>query len=111
MEADIIVDGFNCSVVMHGFFNKCICILGDGDRSVIRQLEKAKNYGPAFVIQKIECVNHTFMNHLRWLYDISSNAKMHLGFQWCLGKHCQTSYSIFIVPSLELSNTGKVKSE
>ncbi|KAJ8897466.1 hypothetical protein PR048_002812 [Dryococelus australis] len=58
MEADMIVEGSS-----------------DGDSSVMHQLEKAKPYGPAFVIQKIVCVNHILRNYLIWLQYISSRTK------------------------------------
>ncbi|KAJ8875510.1 hypothetical protein PR048_023405 [Dryococelus australis] len=52
---------------------------GDGYSSVMSQLEKAKLYGPTFVIQKIEGVNHILRYYLRWLQYICSKTKMRLG--------------------------------
>lgn len=74
MEADIIVEGFKCSVEMHGIkYNK---LIGDGDSSVHRKLVDALPYGPEALVKKIECRNHVLRNYGNRLRDLCTNRKV-----------------------------------
>ncbi|KAJ8894181.1 hypothetical protein PR048_006791 [Dryococelus australis] len=100
-----------CSVAMHGV--KYHQMIGDGDSSAMCQLEKVEPYGSAFVIKKIERINHLSRYYLRWLQDISSKTKIHLEdvplvLRKALSDRLQ---HLVFLSSLELSNTGKVKLE
>lgn len=67
MESDIIVEGFNRSIEMHGLkFHK---LIGDGDSSVHQKLLEARPYG-TLLIQKIECRNHMMRNFSKKIREI-----------------------------------------
>ncbi|CAH1109256.1 unnamed protein product [Psylliodes chrysocephalus] len=70
MESAIILDGFQCSVEMHGL--KYTTLVGDGDNSITKKLSSHKPYG-ATPIQKIECVNHLLRNFCNKLKDFSKS--------------------------------------
>ncbi|CAD6216493.1 GSCOCG00011338001-RA-CDS, partial [Cotesia congregata] len=61
MEASIIVEGFNCSVEMHGLIYACF--VGDGDSNVHKTIldnNPYKDYD--IMVSKKECKNHLFRN-------------------------------------------------
>lgn len=69
MEADIIVEGFQKSMEMHGL--KYTKLIADGDSSVFARIRERVDYGKD--VEKIECTNHAIKNYgksLRRLKDI-----------------------------------------
>ncbi|KAK5640569.1 hypothetical protein RI129_011380 [Pyrocoelia pectoralis] len=68
MESDIIVEGFQQSISMHGL--KYTQLVGDGDSSVLKKLCIAKPYGHKVSIKKIECVNHLLRNYCSKLREV-----------------------------------------
>jgi hypothetical protein len=74
MESQIILEGFNKSLEMHGVkFSK---IIGDGDSSVYKKIKENKPYGPSFFIEKIECRNHLLRNYCGKLHELSRRSKV-----------------------------------
>lgn len=78
MEADIIVEGFCQSVLVHNLiYDK---LIGDGDSSVMKKLTLAKPYANYDIyIKKIECMNHILRNYCNRIVDISSRRKSSSG--------------------------------
>lgn len=62
MESDIVLEGFKCSMEMHGI--KYSHLVGDGDSSIFKKLQIDKPYGN-YTIQKVECSNHLLRNHCK----------------------------------------------
>lgn len=60
MESNIIVEGFKCSLQMHGIIYKTL--VADGDSSVHKKILEARPYGDT-VVEKIECRNHLLRNY------------------------------------------------
>lgn len=67
MESDIICEGFNKSIEMHGLMYRRL--VGDGDSSVHRKLLETKPYGN-ILVEKIECRNHLLRNMCSKLRDL-----------------------------------------
>ena len=56
MESDGVMELFKRSISLHGIrYNPYI---GDGDSSSYSAVDKARPYGPMFLVVKSECVNH-----------------------------------------------------
>ncbi|XP_071056943.1 uncharacterized protein [Onthophagus taurus] len=91
MKSDIIVEGFKCSIEMHGL--KYTKIVGDGDSSVYKKILETRPYGSA-CIEKIECRNHLDRNLGTKLREISRRKKS-LSTNCCvpisIRKHIMTS--------------------
>lgn len=66
-ESDIIAEGFNFSLQMHGLIYGYI--VGDGDSSVIKKNNDSKPYGKR-IIKKIECKNHLIRNDYNKLREL-----------------------------------------
>lgn len=73
MEADGVVEGFKCSIDMHGL--KYTKIVGDGDSSVTSALNEALPYGHTTMIQKIECSNHLLRNYCSKLKSLTKKTE------------------------------------
>jgi len=74
MESDIISEGFESSIKMHGLVYSKYC--GDGDSSTKKTLVVARHYN-GLVIEKIECKNHlwrAFNGHMKILATTSNKA-------------------------------------
>jgi len=70
MESDAIVEGFKCSIDLHGLIYKTV--IADGDSSVYKSILDTcpyKNYG--VIVKKVECVNHLLQNLSKKLKAIS----------------------------------------
>ncbi|XP_076301597.1 uncharacterized protein LOC143219551 [Lasioglossum baleicum] len=60
MESDIILEGFECSIEMHGLmYSKYV---GDGDSSVQKRLTDFPPYAGILIVEKVECKNHLLRN-------------------------------------------------
>ncbi|KAF5292866.1 hypothetical protein FQR65_LT11118 [Abscondita terminalis] len=84
MEAQVILDGFSCSVEMHGLKYKQL--IGDGDSSVYNKIKNNKPYGPNFFIEKIECRNHILRNYCNKIKEYSKCVKLDPKIR-CLFRH------------------------
>lgn len=82
MEADIIVEGFNSSVEMHGVRFKEF--IADGDSSVFSEITKRVDYGRQ--VRKWECTNHVLKNYTKHLYKVKSNTSISLAGRKLLTK-------------------------
>ncbi|XP_049821547.1 uncharacterized protein LOC126265075 [Aethina tumida] len=71
MEQDIIVEGFNNSIEMHGL--KYLKFIADGDSSVFKNIKEKVPYGHEVV--KIECMNHVLKNFSKNLYKIKKDTQ------------------------------------
>ncbi|XP_049822122.1 uncharacterized protein LOC126265272 [Aethina tumida] len=71
MEQDIIVEGFNNSIEMHGL--KYLKFIADGDSSVFKNIKEKVPYGHEVV--KIECMNHVLKNFSKNLYKIKKDSQ------------------------------------
>ncbi|KMQ87950.1 hypothetical protein RF55_12641 [Lasius niger] len=61
MESDAIVEGFKCSLEMHGLIFKTV--IADGDSSVYQTIIDNRPYSEQMVtVKKIECTNHLLRN-------------------------------------------------
>jgi hypothetical protein len=67
MESDIIVQGFQSNLAMHGI--KYAYLIGDGDSSVQKKLLESRPYKDT-QMQKIECTNHLLRNYCSPLRDL-----------------------------------------
>lgn len=79
MEEDIILEGFQRSVEMHGV--KYSTLIGDGDSGIIKKLLTAMPYGPNIIIKKVECRNHllrNFCSKIKKLGKKTNNYKGHV---------------------------------
>lgn len=74
MEAEIILEGFRCSLDMHGVMYKKI--IGDGDSSVYNKIKNSKPYGPNVYIEKIECRNHILRNYCNKIKEFAKCSKL-----------------------------------
>lgn len=73
MESSIVVEGFKESIPMHNIiYDK---LIGDGDSSVMKNLNLTKPYGPDLNIKKIECTNHLLRNYINRLREIAGRRK------------------------------------
>uniref|UniRef100_A0A2S2PQZ9 Uncharacterized protein n=1 Tax=Schizaphis graminum TaxID=13262 RepID=A0A2S2PQZ9_SCHGA len=73
MESSIIVEGFKESIPMHNLiYDK---LIGDGDSSVMKNLNLTKPYGPDLNVKKIECTNHLLRNYINRLRETASRRK------------------------------------
>ncbi|XP_074026881.1 uncharacterized protein isoform X2 [Leptinotarsa decemlineata] len=72
METDIIVEGFKCSLEMHG--PKYMKMIGDGDSSVHNKLLESRPYGH-MLVQKIECKNYLLRNFISNLREITTRRR------------------------------------
>nr|XP_042908919.1 uncharacterized protein LOC122271496 [Parasteatoda tepidariorum] len=68
MEANIIVDGFKCSVELYN--SKYSTVIGDGDSNVYKKIIDARPY-PELTVEKIECSNHLLRNLCHKIKDIA----------------------------------------
>lgn len=73
MEADGVVEGFKCSINMHGL--KYTKLIGDGDSSVMSALNEALPYGHSTAIHKIECSNHLLRNYCTKLRNLTKKTE------------------------------------
>ncbi|KAH8033142.1 hypothetical protein HPB51_007872 [Rhipicephalus microplus] len=71
MESDIIVEGFQRSVEMHGVEYRTF--IGDGDSSVLHQILTKVEYGR--FVKKRECANHVVKCYTTRLYGIAKETK------------------------------------
>ena len=70
MEADIIAEGFNCSIEMHGLIYSEV--VGDNDASVYATILHHDPYRDYNIeVMKIDCTNHLLRNMCKHLRDIS----------------------------------------
>lgn len=61
MESEVISEGFNCSLEMHGLIYKTV--IADGDSSVYQTIRDNNPYSEHKVtVKKIECCNHLLRN-------------------------------------------------
>ncbi|KAJ8909537.1 hypothetical protein NQ315_002087 [Exocentrus adspersus] len=72
MEADIIVEGFNRSIAMHGIRYKHF--IADGDSSTYAHLKTKVPYGQR--IYKTECRNHVLKNYSKHLYNVKDDKRI-----------------------------------
>lgn len=72
MESDIIVEGFNQSIKMHGIRYKHF--IADGDSSTYANLKMKVEYGN--LIQKTECKNHVFKNYSKHLCSAKDDKRI-----------------------------------
>ena len=71
MEKDIIVEGFKCSLAIHGLIYKTF--VGDGDSSVHASILHNHPYRKQKItVEKIECKNHLFRNFSRKIEEASA---------------------------------------
>ncbi|CAH1110428.1 unnamed protein product [Psylliodes chrysocephalus] len=63
-----ILDGFHCSLYMHGLRYKYL--IADGDSSVYQKILESRPYSNTLV-EKIECRNHLLRNYCERLRDIA----------------------------------------
>jgi len=78
MESDAIVEGFKCSIEMHGLIFKTV--IADGDSSVYQSIIDNKPYREQMTtVKKIECTNHLLRNLCKKLKVVAetSEPKMH----------------------------------
>lgn len=78
MEADIIVEGFKCSLELYGVIYKRF--VADGDSSVFNKLTEAKIYDNV-IIEKIECRNHLYRNYDSKMADLVKDTKYRLEYR------------------------------
>ncbi|KAH8034336.1 hypothetical protein HPB51_023340 [Rhipicephalus microplus] len=71
MESDIIVEGFQRSVEMHGVEYRIL--IGDGDSSVLHQILTKVEY--RCFVKKRECANHVVKCYTTRLYGIAKETK------------------------------------
>lgn len=76
MEPDIIVEGFQQSMRMHGLQYRIF--IGDGDSSVHHQILSNVEYGP--MVEKRECANHVVRCYTSRLYNIAKTNKENARF-------------------------------
>ena len=104
MEADIIVDGFNKSEVMHNL--KFLSFIGDGDSSVHAKIISNVKYGKD--ILKVECINHLVKSVGKALYKIKKDTTIDVE-----GRKLLTSTSIKMIQNSILrcvdSSNGEVE--
>nr|XP_022904792.1 uncharacterized protein LOC111416906 isoform X2 [Onthophagus taurus] len=74
MEADIVVEGFNQSIAMHGV--KYLKFVADGDSSVFYRIQQTVSYGGQ--VEKLECVNHAIKNYGKSLYKIKADTSINI---------------------------------
>ncbi|CAH1108130.1 unnamed protein product, partial [Psylliodes chrysocephalus] len=68
MESKTILDGFHCSMYMHGLRYKYL--IADGDSSIYQKILESRPYGN-MVVEKIECRNHLLRSCCARLRDIA----------------------------------------
>lgn len=74
MEADMVVQGFNCSEKMHGLrYGKFVA---DGDSSVFVSIIEKVSYGR--LVKKLECTNHVLKNYGKHLRKIKTDTHINL---------------------------------
>lgn len=71
MEADILVEGFKCSLQQHGLIYKYL--VGDADSSVYARIQKEVIYPGRTPIEKHDCVNHAVRGLNSKLYHLIDN--------------------------------------
>jgi len=60
MESDTIVEGFKCSLEMHGLIYKTV--IANGDSSVYQSIKNNAPYSEQMVtVKKVECTNHLLL--------------------------------------------------
>lgn len=69
MEKEIICDGFNQSIAMHGIIYKNY--VGDGDAAVLAYIQQKCDYGRHVV--KVECANHATRAFCENVHKLASN--------------------------------------
>lgn len=83
MEANILVEGFNRSIEMHGVqYRKFI---GDGDSSTFARLKDEVSYGNQ--IRKVECTNHAIKNFHKHLIKVKKDTNITLRGRKLLTQH------------------------
>jgi len=66
MESDTIVEGFKCSLEMHGLIYKTV--IANGDSSVYQSIKNNAPYSEQMVtVKKVECTNHLLRNFCKKL--------------------------------------------
>jgi len=74
MESDAIVEGFKCSLEMHGLIYKTI--IADGDSSVYQSIKNNAPYREQMVtVKKIECSNHLLRNLCKKLKTVAETVQ------------------------------------
>lgn len=73
MESDIIVEGFQQSMPLHGV--KFSRMIGDGDSNVYKKILDSRPYDDV-TVEKIECRNHLLRNFCNKLKEIALNSKL-----------------------------------
>ena len=74
MESVAIVEGFNCSIDMHGLIYSIL--VADGDSSVYKKILDSNPYGKYMVqVQKIECTNHLLRNFSKRINEIGTKGR------------------------------------
>lgn len=102
MEADILLEGFKCSIDMH---NLIYCrMIADGDASTYAKISSARPY-PNVSIEKIECRNHIFRNMCNKLNQIAKDTK----FPISLRKYVTVSRVLALRKAICLSIKEHVK--
>ncbi|XP_063218419.1 uncharacterized protein LOC134528597 [Bacillus rossius redtenbacheri] len=69
MERDIICEGFNRSIEMHGLMYKHYT--GDGDSAVIAAIQQTCSYGR--LVTKVECANHATRAFCEKMHKLATN--------------------------------------
>ncbi|XP_077260812.1 uncharacterized protein LOC143896691 [Temnothorax americanus] len=74
MESDAIVEGFKCSLEMHGLIYKTV--IADGDSSVYQSIKNNAPYSEQMVtVKKIECTNHLLRNLCKKLRAVAETVQ------------------------------------
>ena len=74
MESVAIVEGFNCSIDMHGLIYHIL--VADGDSSVYKKILDSNPYEKYMVqVQKIECTNHLLRNFSKRINEIGTKGR------------------------------------
>lgn len=69
MENDLICEGFNQSIEMHGLVY--MHYIGDGDAAVIAAIQQSCSYGR--FVTKVECANHATRAYCANLNKLATN--------------------------------------
>ncbi|XP_076685833.1 uncharacterized protein LOC143377909 [Andrena cerasifolii] len=74
MESVAIVEGFNCSIDMHGLIYSIL--VADGDSSVYKKILDSDPYKNYLVqVRKIECTNHLLRNFSKKINEIATKGR------------------------------------
>lgn len=74
METEAIVEGFQCSIEMHGLIYRTL--IADGDSSVYQSILDSDPYSAhGLIVQKIECTNHLMRNLCKKLKRVAETTQ------------------------------------